>query len=356
MRLITWLVIVLLSLSLVTAVSITSSKTDYNHPDVITFAVSQCTGTSVVQIKNTKSGFLVDMDQGSGNWNFNYNTDSDSSKAKYEAFASCDDLTSKTFPFCVDKAGCTIAPTDTGGGSPSSGGGGGGGCSTKWLCGDWSFCNATLQQGRSCTDIGCKTAKPRLENKSCAACDESWVCDPWSACTGSQTRICRDEHSCGSSLKKPQEYQTCSVKQDYVPPPKQDYQKPTPPVVQKPAPTESKFDFDFKKIWEDYMVYILGSGGGIILLIIILVLVHVLGGKKKLAFHHHELKEWMKKEEAMGTSLEDMKSILSDHTGWSVEELERTFRELEGEGYTPGHVPGPGPQGPAPPTPPNQAS
>ena len=43
---------------------------------------------------------------------------------------------------------------------------------------------------------------------------------------------------------------------------------------------------------------------------------------------HDELKEWIRKEEAMGTSKEDIRTILKDNTGWEDEEIDEAFSEL----------------------------
>ena len=48
-------------------------------------------------------------------------------------------------------------------------------------------------------------------------CVESWSCSSWSTCSGgTQTRTCTDSSSCGTTVSKPSESQSCSV---YVPPP-----------------------------------------------------------------------------------------------------------------------------------------
>ena len=41
-----------------------------------------------------------------------------------------------------------------------------------------------------------------------------------------------------------------------------------------------------------------------------------------------ELKAWVQKERAAGTSDEDIKQILGKHTGWSDEELAKAFQSL----------------------------
>ncbi|MBI2668447.1 hypothetical protein HYX14_01260 [Candidatus Woesearchaeota archaeon] len=113
-----------------------------------------------------------------------------SQKGKYTAYAACTGDAAANAAFCVgtqDECAPKIAEKEEPKPSSGSGGGSGGGCTPVYVCGDWGFCNASLQQKRICTDqIACKSNK--IEVQSCPKCQESWVCSLWSDCTGSQSR------------------------------------------------------------------------------------------------------------------------------------------------------------------------
>jgi hypothetical protein len=48
-------------------------------------------------------------------------------------------------------------------------------------------------------------------------------------------------------------------------------------------------------------------------------------------FNHKELVDWIRKERRMGTSDVDIKDILNQNTGWSHDDLEEAFKELQTE-------------------------
>ena len=52
---------------------------------------------------------------------------------------------------------------------------------------------------------------------------------------------------------------------------------------------------------------------------------------KPAAYNIEELKEWVQKEKEMGTSKEDIETLLTEHTGWSKGEVENKFKELKDE-------------------------
>ena len=54
--------------------------------------------------------------------------------------------------------------------------------------------------------------------------------------------------------------------------------------------------------------------------------------KGRMVFNADELKEWIKKEQAMGTSNDDIRQILANHTGWKEKEIHEAFSELHQDG------------------------
>ncbi len=219
------------------------------------------------------------------------------------------------------------------GGSVSGGGsksGSGPGCVPEWSCGSWGACNNTKQQSRKCNDVGkqCKKPNVKIENQSCV-CQESWQCSAWSSCvSGKNTRKCTDERKCGTVLSKPAESKGCAEKvpeyvpqqQTYQPPMKPQEQKKIEPVEQKPEPTS----------WEKYKEWIVGIP--MLLLFITLLVIAVLHYTKKqpqVTFNYEELKDWIKKERAAGTTDADIEVILAQNTGWTKEEVEKIFAEMK---------------------------
>jgi len=90
---------------------------------------------------------------------------------------------------------CTIASnsgsTDSGSSSTTT-------CTERWNCGDWSLCESSLQQTRTCTDSGTCNLSPRTETQSCV-CKPYFTCDNWSSCnniTKTKTRTCYDQNYC----------------------------------------------------------------------------------------------------------------------------------------------------------------
>lgn len=213
--------------------------------------------------------------------------------------------------------------------APAPSGGGGSRCRPNWNCpSQWSYCNATLQQSRICTDLNrCDQRKlTKMENRSCTACEESWVCTPWDACrNGQQMRNCVDEHNCGVTLQKPVLQKSCQQIVEPGPVPVR-VQPQLPPSVQQPAPSPS--------FWNQYKWLITGIPAAILVIIVIIFgVVHAFRSKSKPAaaveYDMKELKEWVRKEKSMGTSDKDVITMLAQHTGWSTEEVENKFTELK---------------------------
>jgi hypothetical protein len=206
--------------------------------------------------------------------------------------------------------------------SPAPAGSTGGGCFPDWKCSGWSLCNASLQQERTCSDNACFRST-RSEIQSCPVCQESWVCGLWSECSnGQQRRSCVDEHSCLTSLQKPELTRSCtsSVLPKASAPPSKPYV--APPKIQVPLPVAKSF-------LKDYWIYI-AIGAASLLLVVVLVIFLVMHGKKK-HYNYDELKDWIVKERAMGTTDKDIKIILHQNTGWKANEIDIMFLELKNE-------------------------
>ncbi len=88
--------------------------------------------------------------------------------------------------------------------APSGGGGGGGGSGggrvLNWECENWSSCDATKSQTRTCT---ASSGRTQTETKECLRCQESWVCTAWEQRGGRETRSCVDETACGTTAMRP---------------------------------------------------------------------------------------------------------------------------------------------------------
>lgn len=86
-------------------------------------------------------------------------------------------------------------------------------CTPAWLCSDWSACPSGTQT-RICTDqnsCGTNNGRP-AESQSCTPppCTENWSCGTWSACANSsQSRTCTDMNACGTTTNRPALAQSC---------------------------------------------------------------------------------------------------------------------------------------------------
>ena len=346
-----YLLFVLLSFSLAfAAVDLEIAKTDYNGDEEVSLIVKDCGGFSTVTIKNP-SGDNVDMSLGNGVWTMKYHTKSDSSDGKYSAEVSCDDATLKTINFCVDDNDCveaapveeeeekdeeeeeeevnaTLPPPKQGGGADWDY------CPPQWSCGEWSYCTAELQQTRTCVDL--KNCEPmKTENKTCSKCIESWVCSIWSNCANNrQIRTCTDEHSCGSIVQKPELQKSCAASTASGPQPKEIVQSLPPPKAAKPttqipSPVTEPF-------WKEYKTYLIAVPSILLFITILIVSVVLLRRKPKSGnYNYGQLKTWIKKEKEMGTSNEDVRHILAEKTGWTHDEINRMFTELQGSEKVP---------------------
>ncbi len=250
-------------------------------------------------------------------------------KGDYVVFAACDNDVSSSTKFCVGTAAeCLKTPAPAPAPSSSSSSGGGKTCIPKWVESEWSICSPQGKQTMTKTSYNCPNTKPVTESRDCI-CQESWTCrandgfNNWDVCQGgSQTRTCTDEHYCNTVTKKPAEKRSCSVEGSNAQPGDSDY---SPPSKDQPELQEPSF-------FDQYLLFIIGGGAGLFILIIVLVI--VLLGKKKshhLVYQHEDLRKWIDDEINMGTSQKDIKQILSQNTGWSHDDLEEAFQELQEE-------------------------
>ena len=247
-------------------------------------------------------------------------------KGIYSIRAACQGDTSVTVEVEVKEvvAGGDSTPTPNIGGNNDGGNNGGGSgwnCIPKWQYSEWSYCDANLEQTRTATDSeSCANKKPKQSDilRSCEMCEESWSCAAWSECSGGvQTRDCFDDHACATSLLMPPTTQTCTT---YV-----------PPVVQQTAPSKPFFSgiaTTAVSFWDDYMYWIIGVPLGIIILFLLILLLRLLF-KKKLVYDEKEVRDWVKRERAAGTMMDDVKTIISQYTHWDKEKVERVVNGLK---------------------------
>jgi len=315
-----FIVFFLLSLSLVAAVEVSTSKTDYNSGETVTATITDCVGTAIVEFKNPNDD-VVDIKSGEGSWSTSYNSLSDSADGMYTATATCTNDAGQG-NFCVDAPGCLSSSTQS---TTTSGSGGGSSCSPDWSCDSWSFCGPTLTQTRSCIDLkNCQAAKD--ETRECEPCLESWVCSLWAECNAeTQNRACYDEHFCETSNLKPGFQKGCN-EADPVPPPARISAQLPPPFV--PSTSDVAQQSFLSKAWNNYKVYLLGVLAVIVLAILVLLAIHIFA-PKKIAYNINELKQWVRKEKEMGTAETDIRNILKQNTGWTDEEISMAFEKQQ---------------------------
>lgn len=223
----------------------------------------------------------------------------------------------------------------------------GGGGRVGWDCGQWSACNATKQQKRSCTDMF-RPEATKVEVQTCAAisCQESWSCTSWSACSnGQQSRTCTEAKKCGTILQRPALQQSCVVTAPAAPPkPTTVVSPPSAPMVSPPVPPKPTTVVQpplvkapavqkpisvpamIKNVWPKYKVYVVAVPATLLIIITLILLVHHFR-KPKVVYNTEELKQWIKAEKAMGTGDEQVKAILAQNTGWSKEEVEKAMSD-----------------------------
>lgn len=317
-----FLFVFILCFSLAAAVEVDIPQ-DYSHGDKLTIPVTGCSGMSTVRITDP-NGNLIHVDQGTGSWTSTYHTNSNPGSGKYVLIANCLDGTAAELTFCVDASGCNVIAVDQQ--PPEDRRGGGRGCSSRWSCAAWSYCDAELKQSRTCYDRNdCQDRKE--QTKVCSKCEESWICTPWSGCQNNQqTRLCVDEHACGTRILKPTLQKSC-VAPAAGPQPNRVVPKLPTVTPRQPTPT-----FGLKKYWDEYKVPIIAIPSALIVLVILIfVVIHFTKGGKGMHYNFHELKEWIGKEKEMGTSHQDITHILKKKTGWKKKDVHKAFEELKEE-------------------------
>ena len=316
--------VILLMLPVALAVTVTTNPTNAVHDGSVKVIADGCEGITFIRVISP-GGTLVNAYQGLQPFEVVYNTNNDPSAGTYQARVSCAGTTGEAMVnFCVDTI-CETVVDDTptpSGGSP----GGGRRCTSAWDCGPWDYCNATLEQSRTCVDTNnCQANK--VEVQECDECKESWVCGLWSDCiNGKNLRTCVDEYSCGTTVLKPWLSKTCGAIDSGPPPRSINQQTPPPyvaPEVQQPQPVSF-----WQNAWDKYKAFIIAIPSALVLIILITLLVIHFIPKGKMVYNLDELKDWIKKEQAMGTSNEDIHKILAQHTGWQEQEIHEAFTEL----------------------------
>lgn len=290
-KMILYLVLSLLSLSLVTAVNVSINKTDYTGGEIVTANIDSCAGTSIAKFLKP-NGNLVDIKSGQNNWTTTYHTSSDPAKGKYTISASCSNGLAQA-NFCVDAPGCLEVEEE---------------CISDWDCEEWSACGTDELERRNCTDKNnCEADKE--ETKACtAACQESWTCLSWSVCqNGIQTRTCYDQNNCGTTLNKPAGQQAC-----------QEFPAPAPtPALAEPAEEGSFF----------------AKNKGLVIAVVLSAVLLVLGllyffkwkGKEASLT---EVREWISSEREKGVSDEDLRISLQKR-GWEEKDIKAAFKKLK---------------------------
>ncbi|MDP3698972.1 MAG: hypothetical protein Q8R47_05285 [Nanoarchaeota archaeon] len=287
-----YIVLLLFSTSLVSAVDLSTDKTDYNSSEIVTANITGCVGTSITKFLNP-GGTLVDIKSGQSNWTTTYQTSSNPASGKYTVSTSCSNGLAEA-NFCVNDPGCLVEEEEEE-------------CIPEWDCREWSSCGIDQLERRTCTDKkNCEIDKE--ETKACSACQESWTCLSWSTCqNGIQTRTCYDQNNCGTALDKPAGQQSC---QELV------SEQPITPA--KPAAEEESFFAKNKGL-------IIAVALAVILLVLGLLYFFKWKGKEA---SFAEVKEWMGSEREKGTSDEDLRIALQKR-GWEEKDIKAAFKKLK---------------------------
>ncbi len=305
-----FLLIFLLLLPLALASTVDTNKGKYTPSESVTITVTGCVGSSILTISNSALQ-AVFSDQGENDWQTSYHTSSDPSTGTYTITAFCDAEEFST-TFKVEEE---AQPSDDGNGGGTSSTGGR--CISEWSCGPWAYCGPDLIQTRTCTDL--KYCLPdKTETQPCLACDESWVCSIWSNCiAGKQTRLCNDEHLCGTVLKKPILQKACNAP-DTGPPPA----RIAPPQQLPPPAAEPSF-------WDEYKLWIILIPAILILIAAgLLFYFYVYKKRETPPTNITPLKNWVRNAQAKGVPEEKIKEIVHNKTKWTDKELDRAFKEL----------------------------
>lgn len=341
MKRITFFLIFLLSIGLVSAATAELSKTDWSRADDVTLAADlSCEGWGVVRISNANTPpDLVDVFNGIGDWQLNYKLGADVSDGKYGLSFSCADGEKVDLEFCVDSNDCLgdAPPADPGvqagapaaGGSSSGGSSGGGGNRGRYQleCDQyWSVCGADLNQSRQCFNPG--TRKYETQTQACEPCLEQWRCGEWNECSaGVQTRECVDDGACNTAETKPEDEQVCDGVPSFV----QGNQQATRGFTDRSGNQfVSNTERDeiggailAQKEGADYVLWASILGGVLLIVLLIFLMYHFFHKEKK--FDAGELHAWVVQSRAAGVSDEDIREQLKENTGWSDEDIAKVL-------------------------------
>ena len=94
-----------------------------------------------------------------------------------------------------------------------------------------------------------------------------------------------------------------------------------PPYYAPPVEKES--------FWKENLFYLITIPLVLIAIIIVIILTFHFLKPKRLAYNLNELKQWVRKERAMGTSDVDIRIILKEHTGWRDEEINQALESSQ---------------------------
>ena len=90
-------------------------------------------------------------------------------------------------------------------------------CTENWTCADWTTCSEG-NQTRTCTDsssCGATLQKPQESQTCIETCEVKWECGEWnpSECpkNATQTRECSDKNACDDDTEKPAEKRVCTI-------------------------------------------------------------------------------------------------------------------------------------------------
>lgn len=198
-------------------------------------------------------------------------------------------------------------------------------CLSEWHCSDWSLCNASGFQIKTCSDFA--DCLPDYNRTQRCLCAPSWVCSAWSECFNNyQTRQCSDEHQCQNFSSQPALKKACTAPEP-SPAPGRIYTEPPEPYIPK-AP---KLEAPQPTFWDKYGLWLLIPSSALVLILIVLILVlHFRHPSAAGATNLDELRDWIKLELQSGLSPVDIRNTLRQQTDWSPSEIDQAFREVRG--------------------------
>ena len=216
-------------------------------------------------------------------------------------------------------------------------------CTPQWTCAPWSVCIANIHQLRTCID-STECVPDKNETRPCV-CTESWVCGDWSTCSsGTQSRTCTDENTCGSITLKPGETQSCSSGGS----------SGGSSGSSASTPTQNKNAGDLAEIYSEKIgddsqklesnvgengasINSSESSGLWVYLVIGLIMVLIITGGAVYYFIYYkkgstlndremELFNYVQKERGKGISDQNMKRALS-RSGWQQDEIDKVLKQ-----------------------------